>query len=111
MKPGIHFDPDEIQCPTTEKATIRLLFEMAATHGWNLENMAIVNAYVQELPLRTREIYVRKSRTNPEEPEQSLPMGEIKRNLWGKKSTGLDYIQAIFGFLKRIGYKPDETNP
>lgn len=48
MKPGVHFDPTKIQCPTADKATIRLRFAIAAANGWKIEHMEILNAYVQE---------------------------------------------------------------
>lgn len=111
MKPGIHFDPHKVQYPTTEKTTIRLLFAMAAAHGWHLEHMNIVNAYIHEPPMHHRPIYVRRLRTTPGENTQCSQTGVLKRNLWGGKSAGHDYIQALFKFLKTHDYKPAVTDP
>lgn len=36
MKSCVHFDPEKVQCPTAEKATIPLLIFIAAAHGWHL---------------------------------------------------------------------------
>lgn len=48
IHPGVHYDPTQTQFPTTYKASARLLFAIAAAHGWPIEHMDISNSYVQE---------------------------------------------------------------
>lgn len=46
--------------PGGKKSTVRLLFALAAPHGWFVEKMDIFNAYVHEPPLHTRNIFVKQ---------------------------------------------------
>lgn len=57
--PGVHYDPMETQCPTSDKASARLLPEVAAAHGCPIEHMDILNPYVLEPAVYHNDIYVR----------------------------------------------------
>lgn len=37
MRPGIHFNQEEVKCPTANKTLFRLIFAIAAAHVWQLE--------------------------------------------------------------------------
>lgn len=48
MRPGILYDPQDLSCPTTEKLSVRLLFEMAGLRGMVIEHMEIFNTYLHK---------------------------------------------------------------
>lgn len=56
MRPGTHYDPYGIQCPSADMSTVRMIFEIEAAHVWSMEHMDIVNAYVHYQPIQPNPI-------------------------------------------------------
>lgn len=111
MRPGQHFDPARTQCPTTEKATARLLFAIAAGHGWPIEHMDISNAYVHEPAMFQHPVYVKEIPLSDGTFRHGKRIGHLIKNLWGGKSAGHDYIMALFAHLKAHGYTATDGDP
>lgn len=62
MRPGVHYEPSQTQCPIADKSSARILLAMAAAHSRPFEHMDISNANVQEPAIYQHAIYVREFR-------------------------------------------------
>lgn len=82
MRPGVHFDPDRTQCPTADKATVRILIAISAAHSWPMEHMDITNAYVHEPAMYTRPTYVRELPRSNGTYTHGNRIGRLVKNLW-----------------------------
>lgn len=111
MKDGIHFHSSDVQCPTAEKSTARILLAIAAAHSWIVEHLDIVNAFVHEPSVSPLPIYV-KALTPWDRGDTSNKQrtGLLKRNLWGGRSAGNHYICALFRHLTQYGYEQSDTD-
>lgn len=104
MKEHIHFDPSAVQCPTTEKATARLLIAIATSHAWPMEHMDIRNAFVQEPSQYSKPIYVKGTPYSNGQYPHAKRIGLLKRNLWGGKSAGHYYINGLFAYMRSANF-------
>lgn len=110
MRPGEHYDPDHVQCPTADKSTARLLFAIAAGHGWAIEHLDITNAYVHEPSSSPRPIFVRELPNWQGQYQYGNATGLLMRNLWGGRSAGHNYIHALFAHLRKHKFIPSDMD-
>lgn len=99
MAPGTNYYLSHINFPTVENSTARLLFAIAAEHGWPIEHFYNPKAYVCEPAMYGKEIYVRELARSDGNYAHGKSIRWLVKNLWGRKSAVHYYIEVLFNYL------------
>lgn len=80
MRPGIHYDPQAVSCPTSEKLSARLLFSMAAWHCMTIEHVDIFNSYVHKNSAYAKPVHLKEPRNSDGQYPHGFTIGLLKKN-------------------------------
>jgi transposase InsO family protein len=98
QQPGVDFE--ETFAPVAKLTTIRILFAMVATHGFEVHQVDIVTAYLNGI--MREEVYMRQP---PGFDDGSGRVCRLKKALYGLKQAGRAWYEHIDGTLRKMGFK------
>jgi len=110
QKAGI--DYDETYAPVLKLATFRLLLALAAQHGWNVDHMDVVTAFLS--PKIDRDNICMSLPPGIEWLESTTIKAEslvLRKALYGLKQAPQLWYEDIDGFLHSIGFKQSAEDP
>lgn len=112
MKPNIHYDPSRTAAYSADKATIRLIFAIAAYNRQPTRHFDIQSAFTHESYNFENPVYVRQPRKfdgSLQHPDK--PIGKLKLNLYGSKPACHIYHAGLDTHLQKHQYYPTEADP
>jgi len=110
QKAGI--DYDETYAPVSKLATFRLLLALAAQHGWTVDHMDVVTAFLN--PRIDRDNICMSLPPGIEWLETTTIKAEslvLRKALYGLKQAPRLWYEDIDGFLRSIGFKQSAIDP
>jgi len=110
QKAGI--DYDETYAPVSKLATFRILLALAAQHGWNVDHMDVVTAFLN--PKIDRDNIRMSLPPGIEWLESTTMKAEslvLRKALYGLKQAPRLWYEDIDGFLHSIGFKQSVEDP
>ena len=110
QKEGI--DYDETYAPVSKMTTFRLLLALAAQHGWNVDHMDVVTAFLN--PKIDRDNIQMATPPGIEWLEPYMPRESIlvlRKALYGLKQAPRLWYEEINGYLHSIGFRQSAEDP
>ena len=110
QKEGI--DYDETYAPVSKITTFRLLLALVAQHGWNVDHMDVVTAFLN--PKIDRDNIQMATPPGIEWLEPYMPRESIlvlRKALYGLKQAPRLWYDDINGFLHSIGFQQSAEDP
>ncbi|KAI7946129.1 hypothetical protein MJO29_012517 [Puccinia striiformis f. sp. tritici] len=94
--------------PTGRVATLRLLFGIAASRDWDIQQMDVKCAFLNGIP--DEDIFIKV----PDGVDINLPPGhglKLEKSLYGLKQSPRCWYQALKEFFVSINFQPASTDP
>lgn len=111
MKAGWNCNPNQSQYSSADKTSAGLILVMAQSHWWNVADMGIKNAYVNETSQYRKPIYVKELPTSAEQYPHGQRVVLHRKHLCGGKSAGFYYIKRLLQLLTKHGYTQSDSDP
>ena len=110
QKEGI--DYDETYAPVSKMTTVRLLLALSAQHGWNVDHMDVVTAFLN--PKIDRNNIHMATPPGIEWLEPCMPDGRVlllRKALYGLKQAPRLWFEDINGYLQSLGFRQSAEDP